>query len=328
MLQGKPKIQTKQSAYIVEYDKYAEIADQQLSIFWPHTEVNVAKDKQSLLVDMTPPEYHGVVTVLKLFTTYELKVGVDYWLGRAMRMFPRPEIQRMCSAFGNMELNSHMPFYAKINEELGISTQEFYDSYVKDPTLKARMEFIDAAVVDKSDPYSLAVFSLIEGCVLYSSFAFLKSFQSQAKNKLMNVVRGVNFSVTDESLHSRGGAELCKDLINELEYTSTERTTFQNKVYEAARQVLAHEERIVDMIFEKGDIDGISKESLKFFVKSRVNVCLQQLDLDTLYTITENPIAEWFYDSVTNYQSNDFFSGVGREYERSWSESGFIWESK
>lgn len=44
-----------------------------------------------------------------------------------------------------------------------------------------------------------------------------------------------------------------------------------------------------------------------------------------MYDVTYNPIAEWFYDGINNFQFNDFFSGVGASYNRSWVESEFEW---
>lgn len=192
-----PPIKQKEDAYIFAYPQYAEMADTQLDIFWPWKEIKVEKDKQDLLVSMSASEMHGVTTALKLFTKYELFVGDEYWLGRVMRSFPRPEIRRMAAAFGNVELNSHAGFYARINEELGLATKEFYTSYINNPILCERMKFIEELVDDEDDLISLAGFSMIEGAVLYSSFAFLKHFQSQGKNKIPNICRGLNMSVRD-----------------------------------------------------------------------------------------------------------------------------------
>ena len=324
----KPNIQKYQPAYVFEYPEYAEMADTQLDIFWPWNEVDVAKDKQQLLTEMTESEKHGVTTALKLFTKYEIIVGNEYWLGRVMTKFPRPEIQRMAAAFGHVELNSHAPFYNEINKELGLATEEFYNSYIEDETLVDRMEFIDNLVSSKDDVLSLAGFSIVEGAILYSSFAFLKHFQSNSKNKLINICRGINMSVTDENLHSLGGAALCLDLIREMEYNEEEIEEFQNKVYEFCHKVREHEHRIVDMFFEKGTMEGITCTQMKHFVDSRINICLQQLNLKKLYEVSYNPVADWFYDGINNYQFNDFFSGLGREYQRNWDESRFIWKVK
>src|SRR3546814_20157290 len=96
-------------------------------------------------------------------------------------MFPRPEIQRMASVFGMFELNVHAPFYDKINKTLSLDNEEFYNGYVHNETLKKRMEFIDSLVNHHDDLVSLGCFSLIEGAVLYSSFAFIKHFKTRGK---------------------------------------------------------------------------------------------------------------------------------------------------
>ena len=44
--------------------------------------------------------------------------------------------------------------------------------------------------------------------------------------------------------------------------------------------------------------------------------------------MTYNPIADWFYDGINAYQMNDFFTGVGREYNRNWDEKGFNWDNE
>lgn len=322
----KTKIQTYQPAYVFEYPLFAELADQQLDVFWPWSEISVGKDKQVLLTEMTESEKHGVITALKLFTKYELIVGTEYWGGRVMKKFPRPEIQRMASAFCHVELNSHAPFYNEINKELGLDTEEFYNSYVDDETLLARMEFIDELVCSKDDALSLAAFSMVEGAVLYSSFAFLKHFQSNGKNKLTNICRGINMSVTDENLHSVGGAELCKQLLKEQERSKEEMEDFKNEVYALAETIKEHEFRIVEMFFEKGEMEGITETQMKHFVESRINTCLQQLGFKKLYDVKYNPVADWFYKGINNYQFNDFFSGVGREYQRDWEADGFVWK--
>src|SRR3546814_10716241 len=78
---------------------------------------------------------------------------------------------------------------------------------------------------------SLGCFSLIEGAVLYSSFAFLKHFQTRGKNKLLNVVRGINFSVRDENLHCVAGSWLIRSLRDErLKEIPTYRHDLENVI--------------------------------------------------------------------------------------------------
>jgi ribonucleotide reductase beta subunit family protein with ferritin-like domain len=229
-------------------------------------------------------------------------------------------------------LGIHAPFYNQINEALMLNTDEFYLSYVDDPVLKERMEFIESQVSTGDDLISIGAFSMVEGAVLYSAFAFLKHFQARGKNKLSNVVRGINFSVRDENLHCEAGAWLYHTLKHEMleaKTTTPEAMKGREKLLEnVAKTIWEHESYIIDMIFEKGGMEGIKKEDMKTFVKSRLNLCLQHLGINPIFEIDSNPIAEWFYKDINLIQFNDLFTGIGSEYNRDWNEQLFIWKTE
>ncbi len=271
---------------------------------------------------MTPSEAHGVVTTLKLFTLYELKAGVDYWGSKVMNMCPRPCIQRLCSTISYTEMGVHAPFYNKLNEALNLNTEEFYLGYKTDPVLSARMDFVKELIGSKDPLRSVGAFSMIEGAVLYSAFAFLLHFQSAGKNKLMNVCRGIKFSVRDENLHAVAGARLFHQIAEE---TNRDPEELRGELEEVARQIQEHEHEIIDMLFEKGPMDGITPEQMKIFVNHRLNVCLENLGLTAIFNEENNVIREWFYDGINAVQLHDFFTGTGNEYNRDWNEDGFEW---
>lgn len=326
MNQTKPcQLLTPKGSYTFDYPEAIQFADVQNDHFWLHSEIAVEKDLQDMKVNMEEAEYHGVVTTLKLFTLYELFAGSEYWGERVMKTFPRPDIQRMANCFSFYELNIHAPFYNKLNEVLNLNTDEFYNGYVNDPVLKARMDFIDEYVNHEDHAISLGVFSMVEGAILYSSFAFLKHFQAQGKNKLLNVVRGINFSVRDENLHSEGGAWLFRKYVEEQNYTPEQLEALYNKLREVASIVYEHECKIIEMIFAKGKIKGITETQLKHFVQSRLNFCLENLGAAKLYTVRYNPIANWFYKNINTINLHDFFTGMGNSYNRDWDEKAFIW---
>lgn len=316
------RLETEQPAYIYEYPAAAEFARQQREIFWLPDEIKVEKDVHDILTNFSPAEKHGVVTVLKLFTLYELFAGGEYWGTRVLQSFPRPDVQMMANCFSFFELNIHAPFYNRLNEALHLNNEEFYLSWQDNEFLKERMGEIDKILAHEDLALSLAAFSMVEGVVLYSSFAFLKHFQSQGKNKLLNVVRGINFSVRDENIHHLAGTWLFRQLCTERGINPED---YREQILEIAENLLSQEDRIIDMIFSEGRIPGITANQLKSFARSRVDVCLENLSLKRHYKPSYNPIKSWFYQGINSFQLHDFFVGLGSEYNRAWDEASFTW---
>lgn len=322
------RIQTPKTEFTVDYPEACEFTDQQAAVFWPHFEVKVHKDKQDILVNMTESESHGTITTLKLFSKYEQIIGTEFWINFVMKKFPRPaDIQPMAAMFGAMELAVHQKFYSTLNEELGLATDEFYNQYLEDEDLTARVEFLEDTLASKDDLRALGCFTFGEGAILYSSFAFLKHFQSQGKNKLLNVVSGINFSARDENLHSEAAAWLFRTLLKEKKEAGYIDQEFEDElkkdIYLAAETVMEHEKAIIKKIFEKGRIEGITDKQLEHFAQSRINLCLRNLGYENLYKVDYNPVAEWFYKGINGYSMIDFFNSQGNQYVRDWDSEGF-----
>ena len=327
------RIITPKSTYTVDYPTAIEFAKQQAEVFWLPDEIEVEKDLHDLKTNFTEAEYHGVISTLKLFTIYELSVGNDYWQNFITKVFPRPDIQRMATTFAFMEIGVHAPFYAKLNEVLGLDTDEFFESYKQDEVLANRMAWIGKRTEKHDTIYnilkSVGVFSMIEGAVLYSSFAFLKHFNSAGKNKLININAGINFSAIDETLHSQAGAWLFRTLLEEARADGLVDDDYVmhllQELEETVKVILEHESIIIDKIFEKGNIKGITDNQLKHFVESRLDICLENLGFKGIFKPTYNPIAKWFYKDLESSTLHDFFSSQGSDYNRAWTEGKFVW---
>lgn len=319
-----PRLLQPKETYTIDYPQAIAYAEAQQDIFWTANEIDMEKDLHGLKTDLTKAEYHAVTESLKLFTLYELKVG-DYWLDYVFKTFKRPDIQRMASVFGFFELNVHAPFYNKINEVLGLNTDEFYSSYKEDKELKARMDWLDSEFGNDT-LYNVGLASMIEGAILYSNFAFFKHFQAVGKNKLTNLCAGINFSVRDENLHSEAGAWLYKTLLKESDSNGqTLKEGYSKKFTKAGEMIYNHECKIIDMLFSKGNIKGITAEQMKHFMQSRINLVLEQLGVEPLYTVKYNPIGDWFYKNIAGGAFHDFFQKQGNNYNRNWVEGRFKW---
>lgn len=327
------RIQTPKDTFTVDYPEAVDFMNKQQAIFWPHFEVKVAKDKQDILVNMTEAESYGTIEVLRLFSKYEQIIGNEFWLNFVMKKFPRAaDIQPMAAMFGAMELAVHLNFYKTLNEELGIATDEFYDSYKEDSELEQRIAYLETVLHQDDDLRALGCFTFGEGAILYTSFSYLKHFQSQGKNKLLNVVSGINFSARDENLHAEAAAWLFRTLKQEKYDAKEIDEEYLNKlekdIYIAAATVLEHERVIIKKIFKKGKIEDITETQLEHFAKSRINKCLRDMGYKNLWDVDYNPIGEWFYKGINGYQAQDFFSSQGNQYQRDWDINGFKWDSE
>jgi ribonucleotide reductase beta subunit family protein with ferritin-like domain len=312
----------KKHVYTFDYPEALAFADRQSAVFWTWDEIDLEKDVHSVLTEFTAAERHGITTALKLFTKYELIVGSEYWSGTVKPNFQHPDIELMADCFAYFESNVHARFYNRINELLGLASEDFHDSWRYDPVLAGRIAFLDSVVDSNDVPLSLAVFSLMEGCILYSSFAFLKHFQSNGKNKLSNLVAGINFSVRDENIHHEAGSWLFRTYCDE---NKVDKTWMRSKVLEAAKALVEHEHRIVDLLFSHGDIEGITAKGMKAFVNSRANLCLKNLGFEDAFETDGDNISEWFYIGLTTSTIHDFFAKVGSSYHRKWNERSFVW---
>lgn len=313
---------------VAEYQEPLEFTKKQLSIFWLPDEIHVEKDIHDVLVNFTESEKHGVITTLKLFSLYETHAGDEYWGKRYKEIFDGAEFHRMASVFSMFELAIHAPFYNKINELLHLDTPDFYLSYKDNPILKARMKHVGEMIADPDDLLSLAAFSMVEGVILYSSFAYLLHYQNNGKNKLLNVNRGLLFGVKDEHIHSIAGAWSFRHKLAKTPLTEPQKEALEERIRETARKIYEHEKEIISLVFEKGTVAGITALQLEHFVQSRVNLCLKQLGYAPEYEVKHNPIEAWFYKSINDYSFNDFFAGLGSQYNREWNETGFIWKGK
>ena len=95
-------------------------------------------------------------------------------------------------------------------------------------------------------------------------------------------------------------------------------------LYKLAEEVIAHEDAVIDYCFPNNAvINDITADQLKLFIRSRANMVLTDLGAQPLYTITNNPIADWFYKGANSLKFHDFFSAGTNQYRRGWSQEAF-----
>ena len=319
------KIETPTDSYVTHYPWATEMAIQQQSLFWPAEELGVDEDEQDFRTNLTKGELHGILTAQSIITQYELMIGgQELWGGKIAKLFPRPEIQRMCACFANVELGSHAPFYALGNEVLGKATDEFYTQWKADPVLAERIQFVHDCA-DSDDALEVtAALALLEGAVLFTVLGFFKGFNSRGFNFISHFVSGIDGSTKDENFHSIASANLFRQCKAERKAEGNHSTRRDNalreKILKMASTVYEHELLITEKLFEVGKNRVVKKEELIEFLEDRLNVVLVRLELEPMFDRKQGVISGWFYQQLSTVKVPDFFAATQLQYTRNWAK--------
>lgn len=318
------QIRTPKSTYTVDYPMAIATARRQFQTLWSAEELGVEKDEGDVRTRLTEAERMGLITVLKLFTQYELEIGQEFWSGKFSRMFPRPDMLRAANACAFVELNSHAPFYDLINKTLNLANDQFYMAWQEDPDLVQRMDFVESHLKTK-DPYEcLAAFSFMEGVVLYSSFAYLKSFNMGGFDMIPHITAGVDASCKEENSHFEFSSWTYRQLMVEEEQLGLigeeSKQAYANMCHEIAEKVYEHEKIIIKKIFENGAIRTITQDEILHFIRNRIDVVLQALNCEPMFGDEAGVVSGWFYDALSTYKFADFFANNQIQYVRTWNK--------
>jgi len=309
-----------------EYPEYyTEGWLKQAQAFWLHTEIPMSGDVKDWNEKLNDKEKNLVGNILLGFAQTECAVS-DYWTQKVVGWFPKHEIQQMAMMFGSQE-TIHAVAYSYLNETLGL---EDYEAFLHEPATAER--FDNLVAYDGSNAVgigkSLAVFSAFaEGVSLYSAFAVLYSFQ--LRNLLKGIGQQMKWSVRDESLHSKMGCKLFRDMCSENNQLLN---LCQEDIVKAAETMVALETKYIKKMFEMGDIEGISANDLTHFIKKRANEKLVELGYNNLgnhFTYDKDAAAnlDWFYHLTGGVTHTDFFAirptdyskaGEGEDFEDIW----------
>ena len=302
-----------------EYPEYyTEGWLKQAQAFWLHTEIPMSGDVKDWNEKLTPEEKNLVGNILLGFAQTECAVS-DYWTQKVVSWFPKHEIQQLAMMFGSQE-TIHAVAYSYLNETLGL---EDYEAFLHEPATAAR--FDNLVSYDGNDPVgigkSLAVFSAFaEGVSLYSAFAVLYSFQM--RNLLKGIGQQMKWSVRDESLHSKMGCQLFRQMCSQIPGLKEE---CEPHIFEAALTMHNAEIDYINKIFEMGDIENLTKYDLTHFIKKRLGDKLAELGYTskkykqwdfTFYDPKCIANMSWFDHLTGGHTHTDFFAVRPTDYSK------------
>ena len=289
---------------------------------WLHTEISMQGDVKDWNEHLSPSEKNLVGNILLGFSQTECAVQ-DYWSTFVTRWFPKHEIKQMAVTFGASE-TVHAVAYSYLNETLGL---EDFEAFLHEPTIANKFELLTETTNDWTHEdlatnaearaevgRSLAIFSAFaEGVALFSSFAVLYSFQM--RNLLKGIGQQMKWSIRDESLHSKMGCQLFRQMCEEYPELNAEA---KETIEEAAKLIVEMEHKFIDKMFEMGDLENIKADDLKEFIKKRANNKLVELGYEDIFEYNKDKAAEleWFDHLSGGVTHTDFFATRPTDYSK------------
>lgn len=292
-----------------EYPEILQFVDAINKSFWVHSEVDFTADIQDFHSQLEDHEKNAVKH--SLLAIAQIEVSVKTFWGNLYNHLPKPELNGLGSTFAECEFR-HSEAYSRLLEVLGYNDE--FNNVVEIPAIKERIDFLTKVLqhanstTPKEYVSSLLLFSiLIENVSLFSQFAIILSF-TRFKGYMKNVSNIIAWTSVDEQIHANAGIYLINKIREEQPDLLTDADI--EDIYALVDQSVELESRILDWIFELGEIDNISKENLLNFMKYRVDDSLKKIGMSTRYNVSAsdyNPMV-WFEEEVFANSLDDFFA--------------------
>ena len=283
----------------IEHDKLA----------WGEWECDLNEDvAQWKSGKISSSEKNFITQILRLFTQSDVIVGgsyVDVFLPR----IKNNEARMMMLSFAQRE-TIHMRSYALLNDTLGFPESE-YTAFLEYEAMADKIEFMQTFDPDTKQGLAKSIAQTVcnEGMSLFSAFVMLLNFQRFGKLKGMCEI--VEWSIRDETMHVDGMTALFRQYITENPEVVTDE--FKQSIYDMYRTAVTLEDKVIDLAFELGAMEGITQSEVKEYIRYIADRRLVNLGLKPNWDISANPLP-WL-DWVLNGDSfKNFFEGRVTDY--------------
>ena len=300
-----------------EYPNLNEYVDAIRHSYWVHTEFNYTSDIQDYKVHLNDKEKSAVERAMLAIS--QIEVAVKSFWGDIYKRMPKPEIGNVGATFAESEVR-HADAYSHLIQLLGLNGE--FENLLEVPQVRRRIKYLEKAIsnsksVDDKEYFeSIVLFSMfVENVSLFSQFLVIMSFNKH-KNKLKGISNAVEATSKEENIHAEFGFEL----VNLIKKENPDWWTPQlvEDLVIATKEAYEAETEVVNWIFEKGDLEFLTKKQTMEFIKHRFNVSLNSIDVDSIFEINDTLLetTEWFDDEILTTKHTDFFNKRSINYSK------------
>ena len=291
-----------------EYPELNDYVDAIRHSYWIHSEFNFTSDIQDFKTRLTIVEQNAIKNTMLAIS--QIEVAVKSFWGEIYNKMPKPEIGSVGATFAESEVRHH-DAYSHLLEILGLNSE--FKHLKKKPVIMRRVHYLETALENaksednKEYAESILLFSLfIEHVSLFSQFLIIMAFNKH-KNMLKGVSNVVEATSKEEQIHGDFGIDIIKIIKNENPTWFGEEHSVI--VRELCKEAFISESKLVDWIFEAGELEFLPKDVINEFIKNRFNNSLESIGIEKVFDVDEKLLVqtEWFDDEIIGTKHGDFF---------------------
>ncbi|MFS4418103.1 ribonucleotide-diphosphate reductase subunit beta [Maribacter sp. 2307ULW6-5] len=291
-----------------EYPQLYEYVPAIRHSYWIHTEFNFTSDIQDFKTGLTELERSALKNTMLAIS--QIEVAVKSFWGDIYHKMPKPEIGSVGSTFAESEVR-HADAYSHLLEILGLNDE--FKNLKKKPVIMKRVQYLESALRNaksednKEYAESILLFSLfIEHVSLFSQFLIIMAF-NKYKNMFKGISNVVEATSKEEQIHGDFGIDVIK--IIKDENPDWFDADYERMIQQMCQEAFTAESKIVDWIFEKGELDFLPKDVVNEFIKNRFNNSLSSIGIEKIFEVNEALLeqTEWFDDEIIGTKHGDFF---------------------
>lgn len=282
-------------------------------IHWLHTEVPMLEDVKDWKNKLTTNEKQFLTHIFRFFTQGDVDVAGGY-VKNYLPYFPQPEVRMMLLGFAAREA-LHVAAYSHLIETLGLPDTT-YNQFLEYDAMRQKHDYVLNISSQNSSKQNtakhIAVFSAFtEGMQLFSSFIMLLNFPRNGTMKGMGQI--VTWSIVDETMHTESMIKLFRTYIEENKEIWNDE--LKGELYTIAERMVTLEDKFIDLAFQMGDMQRLSSEDVKKYIRYIADRRLISLGLKGIFKVKKNPLP-WVEEMVNSPVHGNFFENRVTDYAK------------
>lgn len=294
-----------------DYPELLEFKNAIRQSYWTHDEFEgeFMSDIQDYFTILSEKEQSIVRKTILAIAQIEVNVK-EFW-GDIFKQIPKPEVGAVGYTFAESEVR-HFDAYSELLELLNLNDE--FRKIKEIPAINDRInyltEYVKGAKYPKNNKeYTMSVllFSIfIEHVSLFSQFLIMMSF-NRHKNVLKGISNAVEATSKEEQIHGEFGVRIIEIIRNEHPEWFDEE--FEEKIQIACEKAFKAENKILDWIFEEGELDFLPRVEVEEFLKERFNNSLNNVGVTPIFDIDKKITDKtlWFDEEILSSAHVDFF---------------------